>query len=221
MARDPRTVGKVSSARPSRGRIRQRGDSKRTLVVSLLVLGAGAASVAYYMSRGEKTDNRIFKSLEQCKKESSYPAGECETQFKAAKAAHEKNAPLFPSKAACEQEFDKCENPSRETGRSSYFMPAMMGYLIGRHAGRGFQSAPLFRRAGDAAGRYRQMAPFPRPVARTGSGTSSASRASRSAFRSRTWTSSGSRSSARVYRPSSSRISRGGFGRSSRGFSGG
>lgn len=220
MARDPRASVRADGVRPRRAKLKQRGDSKRTLVVSLLVLGAGAATTAYYLSRPEKTDNRIFTSLEQCKKDSSYPEGECETLFKAAKVAHEKNAPLFPSKDACEQEHGKCTNPSQETGRSSYFMPAMVGYLIGRNAARGYQSAPLFRRLGDPPGRYKQMAPFPQPLNRAGSGTSSATRASRSAFRTRTWT-SGAGSSARVYQPSRSRISRGGFGRSSRGYSGG
>ncbi len=194
------------------------GGRKRTLVVSLLALGAGAAGVGAYMGSGSETAtaNRIYTSQQQCERDSAVPAEDCRKQFVAAKAAHEKAAPLFPSKEACEGEYGdgKCTNPSSGT-RHSYYIPAMTGYMMGRAASGGYQSAPLYQRRGDPPGQYRQMAAFPQPQP----GTSPSSRSSTgSSFRTRTYrTNPGS---SRVYTPSRS-VSRGGFGSSSRGFSGG
>lgn len=194
-----------------------KGGRKRTLVVSLLALGAGAAGAGAYLGSGSETDtgNRIFTSQQQCERDSAVPAEECRKQFVAAKQAHENAAPLFPSREACETEYGdgKCANPSSGS-RTSYFIPAMTGYMMGRAAGGGYQAAPLYQRRGDPPGQYRQMAAF--PLAQPGAAPASRTGSSGSAFRTRTYrTNPGS---SRVYTPSRS-VSRGGFGSSSRGFS--
>ena len=203
------------------------GNRKRTLVVSLLALGAGAAGVGGYIASGDDKEvagSRIFVSQEQCQNDKSIPREECGKQFASAIRAHEKAAPLYPSKDACEQEFgdNKCTHPTSSGTRNSYYIPAMTGYMMARSTGGGYQSAPLYRRRNDPPGQYRQMAAFPQPVP----GTQPASRTNSRAFRTRTWTtrpgstrvSSPSRSSSRS---SFGRTSRGGFGSSSRGYSGG
>lgn len=191
------------------------GNRKRTLIVSLLALGAGAAGVGMLMDSSSEsaTDNRIFTSVDQCQRDSAIPSEECGRQFAQAKQAHEKAAPLYPSREACEQEYGdaKCTNPSSGT-RTSYYIPMMTGYMMSRAAGGGYQAAPLYQRRGDPPGQYRQTAAFPKPLP----GASGNTGTSRSAFRTRTYrTRPGS---TRVYTPSRS-VSRGGFGRSSRGFS--
>ncbi|MCC2095277.1 MAG: DUF1190 domain-containing protein [Hyphomicrobiales bacterium] len=222
MARQARSRTSSRAAASRNGE--KSGGRKRTMVVSLLALGAGAVTIGSYMSSsdGQKSDNKLFTSQAQCERDSAVPKEQCGKQYVAALQAHEKNAPKFPSQASCEQEHGQgqCVHPSTSTSSvyRSYFVPVMSGYLLGRTAAGGYQSAPLYRKRTDPAGRYRQMAPFPQ--ARGSS--PGAARTSRSAFRSRTWTSSSSGSRVSSTSRSSYRSTyRGGFGRSSRGYSGG
>ena len=218
MARQPRSSSRKN---PNNARLEAKsGGRKRTLVLSLLAVGAGAVTIGSLAtsSDGEKSTNKLFTSLAQCERDSAIPKEECGKQFTAALQAHEKASPKFPSKESCEQEHGagQCANPSTNTSSvyRSYYIPAMSGYLLGRNAVGGYQAAPLYRKRTDAPGSYRQMAPFPS----TGTATRTASRTTRSAFRSRTWRSSSGVT--RVSSPSRSTY-RGGFGRSSRGYSGG
>lgn len=206
-------AGDHPAAKGRDGSGRKGGGRKRTLVVSLLALGAGAVTIGAFMESDEKTDNRIYKTVEQCKKEQFVSADECSRQFDAARVAHEKNAPLFPEKASCEQEYGEgnCKRPETSHASNRYYIPAMAGYLMGRRANGGYQSAPLFRKRGDASGQYRQMARFPYPQA-----GAAGQRARTTSFRGQRWRTSGN--SSRVYSTarstSRSGVRRSGFGRS-------
>lgn len=193
------------------------GSRKRTLVISLLALGAGAVTIGNFTGSGSSSsDTRTYRSIGQCEADRLLTAAECATQFQQAKQAHERAAPAFANRADCEKEFgaNNCAQPTTNPARQTSYLPIMAAYLIGRRAAGGYQAAPMFRRPGDPAGEYRISAAFPAPVS-TSSGPSQSSRSFSSG--SRVYT-SGSRTSTSRSGLSTSRTStsRGGFGASSR-----
>ncbi|MGE3246909.1 MAG: DUF1190 domain-containing protein [Beijerinckiaceae bacterium] len=221
MAKTPR-VKRANNPPPARPQPPHQGLRKRTVIISVLTLGAGAA--IYGAVNGSDADgtvassNKMFRSIAECERDSAVPREECVRQFQAAQAAHQKSAPHFQSKQVCESVYGegKCETPASTT--QSYFSPMMTAYLLGRSSRGAWQSAPLYQRRGDPPGQFRQMAPFPQPEPQRQGSSSSGSRSySTSSYRTRTWSSRAG--STRVTSPSRS-TSRGGFGRSSRGFSG-
>ncbi|MCS4088657.1 DUF1190 domain-containing protein [Rhizobium sp. BK176] len=70
----------------------------------------------------------------------------CESDYTAALADHDKNAPAFNSLADCEVTFDKCAptTAAHSTG-SNHFAPLMTGYLLGSMMSR--NSTPYFPQA--------------------------------------------------------------------------
>jgi uncharacterized protein YgiB involved in biofilm formation len=88
----------------------------------------------------------IYGSAADCAKD--FDANACSQAFETAKTQHQAQAPKFASAAECEAAgFNKCEeataqqptgteqaNAGTQTG-GSFFMPMMMGYMMGRMLG--------------------------------------------------------------------------------------
>jgi len=202
---------------------------KRTLVVSLLALGAGAVTIGNFTGAGTgpRTDTRTYRSITECEADRLLSSAECVTNFQQARASHERSAPVYAQQNDCEKEFGpgQCVRPS-DPARASTWIPVMAAYLVGRRAAGGYQAAPMFRRPGDPRDEYRLSAGFPAPLlgATTGSGSSGRSSFGTSS-RSPSYYRSGSTifTSGRNASPSRSGISssrsstsRGGFGSSGR-----
>lgn len=204
---------------------------KRTLVISLLALGAGAVSVGNFTGAGSgpRTDTRTYKNITECEAERLLTPAECVTNFQQARMSHEKAAPVFAQQNDCEKEFGagQCARPS-DPSRANTWIPAMAAYLVGRRAAGGYQAAPMFRRPGDPRDEYRLTAGFPAPLPGATSGQGSTT-SSRSSFGSRSTSSSSYRTGSTIFTsgrnasPSRSGIStsrsstsRGGFGSSGR-----
>lgn len=198
------------------------GSRKRTLVISLLALGAGAVTIGNFTGAGSsQSDTRTYRDVRQCEADRLLPAAECATQFQQAKQAHERAAPAFANRADCEKEYgaNNCAQPTTNPSRQNSYLPLMAAYLIGRRATGGYQAAPMLRRPGDPADEYRISAAFPAPMS-TSSGSSSSTRSFNSGSRiftsgSRSSTSRGGLSTSRTSTSRTS-TSRGGFGASSR-----
>ena len=216
---------KLPASSPSPGPGDSGDGRKRTIAITLLALGAGAVTIGTFSGAGTGSRDRprTYKDVATCEAEKIIPSNECRQNFMQAISSHERSAPGFAAREACEKEYgaSNCLNPSQASGRASLFIPIMAGYLIGQRAGGGFQSAPLYRRPGDPADEYRQSAAFPY-AASSGSSSSSGSRSGSWA-----WGGSSSGSSSGSAAPASSSsssavttTSRGGFGSSSHGSSG-
>jgi uncharacterized protein YgiB involved in biofilm formation len=197
------------------------GGRKRTIAITLLALGAGAVTIGALTTGSDRNRTRHYTDVASCEKDNLISSTECQDNFKQALSSHERNAPAYQSREACEKEFGagSCTNPSASSGRPSAFIPLMAGYLLAQRASGGFQSAPLYRRPGDPQGEFRQTAAFPFPITPPASSTSSSS-SSRGFFGSSSGSSS-SPSSSTTSRPSSTSsgitsTSRGGFGSSAR-----
>jgi uncharacterized protein YgiB involved in biofilm formation len=201
----------------------QGGGRKRTMVITLLALGAGAVTVGNLTGAGSTrgTDQRTYRSVAQCEEEKLLSPQECVANFVQARQMHERAAPAFNSRTDCEREYGPgmCVPPSSESGRTNTYIPLMAAYLIGRRAAGGYQPAPMYRRPGDPQDEYRLTTGFaaPLPSSSTGS-TSTRSFNSGSRVYTRGTNTSTSRGGLSSTRSSTTRTttSRGGFGSSAR-----
>ena len=127
---------------------------------------------------------------------SAHNPQECQESFTKAQEEHVKTAPRFTSREACEAEFGaaNCVQPSGQTaqaGGGSWFMPAMLGFMMGRMMGGGMAAAqPVYRDTKNTAYAGRQplgtldnsRMPPPQRVAGTSGAPSFAGTAARGGF---------------------------------------
>lgn len=121
-----------------------------------------------------KEEVHIFKTVDECKADAEYTQEDCEAAYKQALAEAERTAPRYNALRDCEYEFGpgNCQGYSSGNGISSYFIPAMAGFMIGQalqqrnngYYGHGYN--PVFYHWGDGYSRNRT------PVWTTADGTS-------------------------------------------------
>lgn len=169
---------------------------KRSMTVSLVLLGSAALGLSSCKPKAES-----YQSVEACEAAGGHTDQECRDGFAAAQREHEASARHFQSRDECIAAYGPtgCEERHAEGG-GSFFMPLMMGYMLGR----GFGYHPLYQ---DPS---RQNGLVGTGGARFGGYTSAASRGGW--FGSRSSSTSGSETST---------VSRGGFGESGHSMSGG
>ncbi|MCC7428754.1 MAG: DUF1190 domain-containing protein [Alphaproteobacteria bacterium] len=217
---------------------------RRSRNINLVLLGSagvlGVAGLAAWGLSGSSTSEaQLFKDAEECASVLPQEAQRCQEAQRAAVAAHRTSAPAFASLESCAVRYgrDNCQplgqtpsidqvqagesaqNPAWAQGRtasssSSWFIPAMLGYMVGRStAGMGaglMQPRPVYRdNVGQAfsglapVGRFRGGRFEEQPVA----GTSSSS-----GFRSSSWGWGGRSSTSSPRTASTPSVSRSGFG---------
>ncbi len=189
---------------------------KRSAHVALAILGAAAFTLAACTE--EEVDAQAFPDLKSCKEAASlggmFSGADCDTAFAEAEALHVEAAPRYDSLATCEAEHGAgaCgdEQQVQPGGSGSIFMPLMMGYLIGNMLGgqRGAAAAqPLYK---TPDGKFTNAAGTSAYSSNSGKAKLSASQFTRPA--------------STINKPPMSKAtaqSRGGFGSSSSGASGG
>lgn len=107
---------------------------KRSLAVPLVLMGAAALAGC----KESPVDTAAFRSVEECSASAIYSPTECAASFAEAQKSHAQLAPAFASKADCEAQFglEQCEqgsaqNAAASSSSGSFFVPMMMGYLMG------------------------------------------------------------------------------------------
>jgi uncharacterized protein YgiB involved in biofilm formation len=191
--------------------------AKRSKRVVLTTLAAGAAAVTgcgESSNWGGETavDATPFASLAECQAAGIVPASTCQAAYAEAQGNHEQAAPRFETQGLCEEEFGQGQCQPRVAGNSSYFIPILGGFMVGRMLGRDNRSYYGY------GGLYRSRrhngwyagGPTGGPLQRSGSGW----RAGASAFDRPT-------AAPAVRSRSSQSASRGGFGGRSRSGAGG
>lgn len=117
---------------------------RRSAAITMLLLGAAAC----------KPDNPdvkegIYATADDCRAQNpdaAAPGGECDKGFQFAKEEHEKTAPRYQSREECEVQHGSCQagpqaaQSVQGSSSSSWFMPMMMGYMIGQRN----QAAPVY-----------------------------------------------------------------------------
>jgi Predicted integral membrane protein len=103
---------------------------KKSKVVRLVLLG-GAGMALVSCDQSPPADARFFANAEECAR--VYDQQTCERAFAESKAEFVAEAPKFSRKEECEAEFGvgNCETASSGGGIGSFFLPMMMGYMLG------------------------------------------------------------------------------------------
>lgn len=106
------------------------------LTGTLLIAGCGGTQEA-----------AIYRSAEQCALENPNSRVECERAYDSAAAEAQRTAPKYSSQRACDAEFGYYGRCVQSQSNSSWFIPALGGFMLGRLSGGGYnygQPSPLF-----------------------------------------------------------------------------
>ena len=207
---------------------------KRSLVMTLAAVGAGAFGIWAFTASGAPQDahGKIYRSADECARDGILSASACQAEWGKSLALHLDKAPVYATRASCEASHghNQCvpASTSNDPARRSSFVPVMSGYVMGRLTNGGYQSAPLYKLKADEQNKHR-MSAAPEPV-RDSQGRSLAAFVWMSRTAARPVAASAGRSlwshSARdgaktrsASRAVSRSAARGGFGRASRGLS--
>lgn len=130
---------------------------KKSKTIRLVLLGG--ASVALAACEEQPPDARFFADVQECA--AVHGAARCEDAFAKSTATYQAEAPRFARKEQCEAEFGAGNCETRESaggesagseragstgGMGSFFMPMMMGYMLGN----AFRQ-PVYRGPGNGA----------------------------------------------------------------------
>lgn len=173
---------------------------KKSRSIRLVLLGgASAALVACDEGSALPRDAQFYQTVNECA--ADHGVTPCEDAKANADRTQIAEAPRFGQKQQCEQEFGagNCES-RQEAGGGSFFMPLMMGYMMGNMLGGNRFSQPVYRGPANTAvmpngGRLLNVGRFDGP---------------------------GGLSNRAAFRPAAqaTEVSRGGFGSTARNYSG-
>lgn len=115
---------------------------KKSKTIRLVLLGGTSLALAGCDDQ-PPTDAKFFATLQECT--AHYSEDQCRTMVKKAEEQHVAEAPKFNRKEECEAQFGAGHCESREahteSGIGGFFMPMMMGYMMGNMmSGRGWGS---------------------------------------------------------------------------------
>lgn len=220
---------------------------------SMILLGATGVIIAgSWLGRSpnpaaSEVEAGIYGSIAECKNAGVLDHATCEAEFAAAAARHTETAPRFSQQTQCEEQYGSGQCKPATIAGTSYFIPAMVGFLVANHLANRRQAQALLPPKAGAPQCAPGMTPQTQPgcVPPRGSSTASAWR-SYSTSRGYTINRAANGVAARVRMPTevifrppartttgpvvsrtpsvsrssgSSSISRGGFGSSGRSFS--
>lgn len=187
---------------------------KKSHTVRLVLLGTATAALSACGDSGAPPkDARYFASPQECT--AVYGDQPCNDAKTAADQKHLSEAPRYGRKDECEAEYGAGNCESRQVGSGSFFMPLLMGYMMGNMMGGSRYAQPVYRdrdnnavtpSAGGGAGAYR-VGTFSGGSGGTGFGSAGAG---------------GSAARTAAFQPAAqpTQISRGGFGSTASRFSG-
>jgi uncharacterized protein YgiB involved in biofilm formation len=120
---------------------------KKSLSIKLALLGgASMALVACGDDDGSPPkDARFFSDATECSQ--VYGDAPCKDAAADAEQANVADAPKFTRQEQCEAEFGagNCESRQSASGGGSFFMPMLMGYMMGNMMGGNRFSQPVYR----------------------------------------------------------------------------
>lgn len=123
---------------------------KRSRHIRLALLGtAGLMTLTACEDAGDDplASGRFFPDAKACA--AAYDGETCDRAYQTAQDEHARTAPKFADREACEAEFgaENCTPVPAATAEAggSWFMPMMMGYMMGRMTGGAFAATPLYR----------------------------------------------------------------------------
>lgn len=170
---------------------------KRSKFAGLALMGAAPFLLTACGDSEPETQQNAFTSVEECIQSKVFTPETCRSEYDKAVQAHQAQAPRFVDRAACETQYgaSNCQIVRHSDG-TSWFVPAMAGFMIGQmianrqredpsyYGGGGgyygsYRSEPLYR---DRADRTAWRTSDNRTVTRSSSGSSKAVTLSRGGF---------------------------------------
>jgi uncharacterized protein YgiB involved in biofilm formation len=121
---------------------------KKSKAIRLVLLGGTGLTLAA-CDEPPPNDARFFASLDECTAVHSQAV--CEDALGKSAQTHLAEAPRFAAKEQCEAEFGAGNCETRGEGMGSYFLPMMMGYMLGNAFSRPVYRGPdggAFTRSG-------------------------------------------------------------------------
>lgn len=120
-----------------------------------LVLMVPTATILLAGCGEERETALVYADPSECASNGFNSAEQCQADYDEAKSLHPLTAPKFEAKADCEAEFGegKCEPaPQAASTGGSFFMPMMMGYMMGQMMNRGAAPQNFQQNSGQPAG---------------------------------------------------------------------
>ena len=124
---------------------------KKSHSIRLVLLGSASVALAACDDGGlPSKDARFYPTVNECI--ADLGTKPCEDAKVAADKTQIAEAPRYSQKQQCEQEFGagNCES-RQEAGGGSFFMPMMMGYMVGSMMSGNRFSQPVYRGPGTTA----------------------------------------------------------------------
>lgn len=101
---------------------------KKSRTVRLVLLGGAGIALAG-CDQSPPADARFFANADECARVLDRQT--CETAFAESKAEFAAEAPKFSRKEECEAQFGAGNCEQAQSGIGSFFLPMMMGYMLG------------------------------------------------------------------------------------------
>ncbi|MBP2228757.1 uncharacterized protein YgiB involved in biofilm formation [Azospirillum agricola] len=140
---------------------------KRSRTVAALLMG-GISPILVACGEDQPDTATVYPSIEACA--ADMPADDCVAAFSAARNEHQASAPRFASREACEAEMgDGACTPQGEaqggggqgSGMGNVFVPALVGFMVGRSLSGSFAQPVYFDRQGYARSGRTQIGQAP------------------------------------------------------------
>jgi uncharacterized protein YgiB involved in biofilm formation len=121
---------------------------KRTAVLALVSIGAGAVTFYALRDSGRTAEAHVYSTVQDCILAGGIAEQRCRDEYARSQAEHERTAPRYADQQTCEQEFGAgaCERRTPPGTSGSVFMPLLAGYMFGTlAANREVATQPLYR----------------------------------------------------------------------------
>ena len=124
---------------------------KKSRSVKLALLGGASMALAACGDDAPPKDATFYSDAQECA--AVFGAEACQDAKVASKKISLEEAPRFARKEECEAEFGvgNCETQQATSGGGSFFMPLMMGYMVGNMLGGNRYNRPVYRGLGNEA----------------------------------------------------------------------
>jgi uncharacterized protein YgiB involved in biofilm formation len=105
---------------------------KRSTAITLVLAGSTTAFALYACNRPKA---ETYPDVQACVDAGRHTRTECEAAFTQAAREHEQSAPHFQNRADCIATYGPNGCEERESGGGSFFVPLMLGYMLGHGMG--------------------------------------------------------------------------------------
>jgi len=133
--------------------------TKKSKSVRLVLLGGASLTLAA-CDEAPPNDARFFANVQDCA--GVYGEATCRDAAQTSEQAFAAEAPKFARKEECEAEFGagNCETREASAGAGSFFMPMMMGYMLGSAFNRPVYRGPEGSAMTQAGGKFFNVGQF-------------------------------------------------------------